>query len=267
MKTIAKRASKRLGRLCRGSRLQGALELTELFLQAVQGKRTFESLTDEVTAILPLLPRAHPIVVDAGAHRGGWTHALLRALGSSERSVYLIEPDPANLAVLETMKNGSCRILPYALSDREEDRSLFFSEGAPYLQSLFERRIDHESVEMSGTKTVSTITIDRLVEQEGLSRIDLLKMDIEGAELLALEGAERTIAAGKLRAVTFEVGACNVDARVFFKDFWYFFQARGFSMYRMMHGGWLHPIDRYRESLECFQKCNYVAVAPEMRVQ
>lgn len=42
-------------------------------------------------------------------------------------------------------------------------------------------------------KQIETLTIDDLVYREGLPRVDFIKMDIEGAELQALKGAEQTI--------------------------------------------------------------------------
>ena len=44
-----------------------------------------------------------------------------------------------------------------------------------------------------------TIRIDEWVEQRALSRVDFIKLDVEGAELNALRGAEKTIRAFKPR--------------------------------------------------------------------
>jgi FkbM family methyltransferase len=41
--------------------------------------------------------------------------------------------------------------------------------------------------------TAETVTIDETLERLGLSRVDFIKMDIEGAELAALRGAETSI--------------------------------------------------------------------------
>jgi len=46
---------------------------------------------------------------------------------------------------------------------------------------------------------VTTISIDDFVSERKLPRVDFIKMDIEGAELSALKGAEKTICANKPR--------------------------------------------------------------------
>ena len=259
---LARTVSRRLGTWPRGPRVQRAWELGELFLQSVQAKRTFASLEDEVTAVIGLLPDERPVIVDAGAHRGEWTRAMLRRIGDRRPRMLLIEPASVNLQTLRALEGERIAVLPYALSDRVGSASLHTSEIAPYLPSLFERRIEHEPVRMTGTERVRTVALDALMEERGLDRIDLLKMDIEGAELLALRGASRALARAALGAVTFEVGAANVDGGGFFKDYWCLFGGFGYRVFRIMHGGWLLPVGEYRESLECFQKSNYVAVSP-----
>jgi FkbM family methyltransferase len=47
--------------------------------------------------------------------------------------------------------------------------------------------------------SAETIRIDEWVEQRALSRVDFIKLDVEGAELNALRGAEKTIRAFKPR--------------------------------------------------------------------
>ena len=44
-----------------------------------------------------------------------------------------------------------------------------------------------------GKRSVKTKSIDDLVEEQNLSTLDFIKMDIEGAELKALQGAERCL--------------------------------------------------------------------------
>jgi hypothetical protein len=46
---------------------------------------------------------------------------------------------------------------------------------------------------IDNTGGVETLSIDDLVESKGISRVDFIKMDIEGSELKALQGALNTI--------------------------------------------------------------------------
>ena len=46
---------------------------------------------------------------------------------------------------------------------------------------------------MDSDKQIETTSIDDFVRRNGIARIDFIKMDIEGAELVALQGAAATI--------------------------------------------------------------------------
>jgi len=45
--------------------------------------------------------------------------------------------------------------------------------------------------------SISLTTVDTVMEQEGLTQVDVIKMDIQGAELLAFGGMRRLLDAGK----------------------------------------------------------------------
>jgi len=51
-----------------------------------------------------------------------------------------------------------------------------------------------EVVQGKTTQSVKTITIDAIVEEQGLERVDMLSLTLNGAEVEALAGAERTLA-------------------------------------------------------------------------
>lgn len=53
-------------------------------------------------------------------------------------------------------------------------------------------------------KLVKTVTIDNLVETIGVNEISLLKIDVEGAEVLALKGAIKTLTHKKIKNMVIE---------------------------------------------------------------
>jgi hypothetical protein len=53
-------------------------------------------------------------------------------------------------------------------------------------------------------RVVRTVTIDNLVENTGINEISLLKIDIEGAEVLALKGAINTLTQKKIKNMVIE---------------------------------------------------------------
>jgi FkbM family methyltransferase len=55
------------------------------------------------------------------------------------------------------------------------------------------------------TQTVECTTIDDLLARQGIDRVDLLKIDVEGAEPEAFAGAARSLAGGAIRRIVFEI--------------------------------------------------------------
>lgn len=131
-------------------------------------------------------PDTNDIVIDAGACFGDTALAFAAASGKGGK-IYSFDPTPAHqetfLANVERNPSLSPRIelVGRALSDVADQSLRFKVQGAGSRFST------------EGDLIVSTETIDRFVEQRGLSRVDFIKMDIEGAERSALVGARRTI--------------------------------------------------------------------------
>lgn len=136
------------------------------------------------------------VIVDVGAHLGVYT-AFALAKGAGQ--VVAIEPEPVNLACFkqtfdEEITHGRVRLVEVAAWDSRD--VLVFD--VPGEGNTGGGRIDggegESHVLFSGTIEVPAVPIDDVVAELGLERVDIIKMDIEGAERQALTGARRTLA-------------------------------------------------------------------------
>jgi hypothetical protein len=101
---------------------------------------------------------------------------------------------------------------------------------------------------------VKVIRLDDFVEENGIDKIDFIKMDLEGAELEALHGATECMRTGLLQALSFEFGISDVNSRVFFRDFFYLLSERNYALFRMTPAGRLIRVSEYSEDLEIFAR-------------
>ncbi len=135
--------------------------------------------------------RAGDVVLDCGASVGVFTRAALRAGASL---VVAIEPAPWPVECLRRnfaaeIGQGRVIVVPKGVWDREDK---------------LERTVAQERSTSAGTVVlghgtrlgaiVPLTTIDQIVQDLKLSRVDFIKMDIEGAEPNALRGAVQTVA-------------------------------------------------------------------------
>jgi FkbM family methyltransferase len=133
--------------------------------------------------------RSGATVLDIGANVGCYT-MLLAGWAGDTGHVYAFEPAAASRAGLlrHLALNGlSARVSvrPEAISDR--------AGGAAFRDAGTHGDNRLAGAGEPGTTTVPSLSIDAFCEEHGLSP-DVIKIDIEGAELAALRGARRTIA-------------------------------------------------------------------------
>ncbi len=144
--------------------------------------RVFDSFTD-------------PVFYDIGANDGVFSLGYAAA----SRIVHAFEPSGQACSRLSdrALARGIANIEVHrvALADTEGTMTLHrFSDDT--FNSLYPRgedQLSHYSLRAAESEEVRVVRLDDLVSEERLSPPDVVKIDIEGAELFALRGARRTI--------------------------------------------------------------------------
>jgi FkbM family methyltransferase len=141
---------------------------------------------------------------DAGANEGVYTVFAAKRVGS-QGSVWAFEPSQREVARLQRnldINNLSAQVFPLALADRAGEAELavaaYGHEGLNTLGTFV-----HE-IEEGRKEMVQVARLDDVVNQNPTARLDMIKIDVEGAELRLLKGATATL--GRYRPVLlFEV--------------------------------------------------------------
>lgn len=126
------------------------------------------------------------ICIDVGGNVGYFS--LLFAECASQGEVHVFEPIPLNAALIATNARlnefSTIRLNECALSDHEGKTEFTVS-----VDSAYSSMRDTGSVAASKSISVNLSTLDRYCEDKKLPRVDILKVDVEGAEGLVLGGA------------------------------------------------------------------------------
>jgi len=129
------------------------------------------------------------VVVDIGANIGYFTLLAAELVGSSGR-VLAFEPESENYSLLQTniQLNTFSNIRPIeaAVSNESGSTQLFLSamdNGSHSIYGAAARGV-------SGSRSVATTTLDTYLEMEGWPNVDLVKIDVEGAETKVLDGMQ-----------------------------------------------------------------------------
>ena len=238
---------------------QSLLGAIERVVQNAQGKGWgAATMTHEVTAIRQLIGDLGDgsVVFDVGANRGEWTALFLTIFPAVRIRCFEPSSMASSLLTKRFAENSSVMIERIALSDEIGTQTLWSDEPGSGLASLIKRDLSQFGIDYSTEEVVQVSTLDRYCEQSKLNPL-VIKFDVEGAELKALNGGRKVLANAKI--VQFEFGGTNIDSRTYFRDFFHFFAEMGFKIYRLGPKG-LTLVAVAREEDEVFRVTNYFAL-------
>jgi FkbM family methyltransferase len=216
------------------------------------------TIAQEVRMVSALLGRQPRLAVDIGGNIGDYANEILQTHPGVELHVF--EPATSNMMRLrDRFKTHSMVTLQQAaLSDAAGRMTLFADRDGSGMASLARRNLGHLDIRFEPMEEVEVRRFEDYWKTALSGRVvDIVKIDVEGYELMVLRGFGEAIR--NVRALQFEFGGTNIDTKVFFRDLWGFFEAAGFDLYRITPMGVMR-LERYHERDELFIIANFIAV-------
>ena len=143
------------------------------------------------SAFLSKAIRAEDICVDIGANVGYYTMLMAQAAGIGE--VHAFEPIALNASLVRSSVelNGfiNVRVNQCAVGDHTGTTSFIQSVDSAY-SSIH----DTQRKPVARSTTVPVVTLDDYIGHEAIDHIDVVKADVEGAEVLVLPGMQQLLA-------------------------------------------------------------------------
>ena len=200
-------------------------------------------------------------IFDVGSNKGQYHNLILKLLPLNHLYVHCFEPGSTafGLLVENSRHNDRIKLNNIALGKEAGEVTLYFDKPGSGLASLTKRKLDHFNIYFSQSEMVTMRTLDDYCLENGIARIHLLKLDVEGHELDVLAGSSNMLQKDAIDMVVFEFGGCNIDSRSYFQDFYYLF-GKKMQLFRITPSGYLYPITSYREILEQFRTTNFIAM-------
>ncbi len=159
---------------------------------------TVRPITDQDDAWFFYLCKHHDLVFDIGCNIG-YT-ALLALIQNPDRKYLLVDPNPRalNNAQLNLMSNHLGHKAYYFagfVGDKQDDKIKFYTLGSGAAGSMYASHAESAAL-VNSYDEVNTVTLDYLYSYYNL-KPDLVKIDVEGAEMLVMKGAEKLAKASK----------------------------------------------------------------------
>jgi FkbM family methyltransferase len=153
---------------------------------------------DEVPALVRrLCDRPDPIVVDGGAHKGDFVHSLRKV--SPQARFFCFEPDVELARALEIEFDTDDRVtvVAAALGDRSGTAEFSVNQSRA-TSSLLRGGVRNtgplrDLMAPRAFVKVDVVTLDEVLARAGVQAVDVIKLDLQGYDLVALRGGTETL--------------------------------------------------------------------------
>jgi FkbM family methyltransferase len=207
-------------------------------------------------------PKSRLIVFDCGAHVGRYTQALCAETSTRRLDVTIHAFEPLENSFAQLTRNyaevANVRLSRKAVSDRNALGTVHLRANASTLASLYPRELGPPGLSANATEQVQLTRLDTYMEQERLTHIHFLKLDVEGSEFDAMKGLGKYLSSNCVDFIQFEYGGTNLDARIPLKACFDLLQQAGFLVARIFPGGL--KVRPYRVWMDNYDYANYAAM-------
>jgi FkbM family methyltransferase len=194
-----------------------------------------------------------PVIFDVGASIGKTIDAYRDLFPASK--IVGFEPFEESFAEarLRETQDGQTRVFNLALGAVNGPENFHVNSSAPTNSLL--ATDDHGPkvwgkglLETQKTVQVDVVRLDDFLAKEGIQRVDLLKLDVQGAEPLVLEGAADTLANNRIGIIYTEIITMpTYVGQKSFDEMLKLFADRNFQLYNIYNcdsvDGWLRQVD------------------------
>ena len=172
----------------------------------------------ETTRLIMNLVRPGSFVIDIGAHVGYYT-LISAGLTGLHGKVLAFEPDPTNHELLtrniELNLFHNVTVVKKAVSNQSGTGTLFQTKLDTGRHSTYKHDIP-----LSGSVDIETVSLDEILGEQGNPKVDLIKIDVEGAEMDVWHGMSQLLAGDTVPKIIIEyhpilLTSAGVDALQF----------------------------------------------------
>jgi len=176
------------------------------------------------------------VIFDVGANVGFVTYQFQKRFPMAD--IYCFEPNPNVFNKLTQNYVNDKNIHPVHKGMADQSGELFFNLNSNTGTSSFltptKYHKTHQAKHQLDPVTVPVITIDEFSQEENITHIDILKLDIEGYELKALQGAEKLLNTQKIDIIFTEICILRqYEEQVLFHELTAFLENKNYYLYNV----------------------------------
>ena len=178
--------------------------------------------------------KSNLVIFDVGTNAGSFVKVINTL--TSDNEIHCFEPHPR---LQELLKENyvNINLNEFCLSNYDGECEIIIPSLSVGLSSIINRPVFEELFENGEQQKilykVPCKTIDKYCEENDISEIDYIKIDVEGAEMMVLEGAEKMLKTNKIKGGQFEHGQTLIDAGTSLNEVVDFLNGYGYNIYNL----------------------------------
>jgi FkbM family methyltransferase len=189
--------------------------------------------------------------LDIGANGGLYSIIASKVVGPKGQ-VYACEPSARERALLMHNINinniENITVLESAMSDKKGISHLAISKDGA-LNSLI--KTQHPGQDIESYQQINTTTVDDTITELNIRNLSIVKIDVEGAEKMVIEGARKTLRENPELSIIFESSSFNTYNYSYSpKELILFLQSEGFQIFYINRFGLINPLTDFNRIQE-----------------
>ena len=217
-----------------------------------------------------------PMVVDGGAHHGKFSLETLRIFPKARILAFEPHAESWAHAMAALAGHAAVEVVNAALGDVECEADFFCGEWSE-TNSLFNRPdsplkpyYPQEAALAVGGR-VNVVRLERECASRGILSVDLLKLDLQGAEIAALRGAASLLEAQAVKVILIEVVFTRkYNGQPLFWEIWRHLESHGYSFYSLEEikiGPYGHDVARQEMRQNQWNQADALFISPSLRTR
>lgn len=199
------------------------------------------------------------VIFDVGANTGYYSEKILSI--NPNVFIYCFEPVSSTFSKLQSRlsKFSNVTLQNYALGEIEKEAEIFVYDDEAGSNSLYyDERYITNSQNIKKEK-ILVRTLDNVIKELSIPKIDFLKLDVEANEINVLKGVTNSLTAGIIKIIQFEYSDYWKKSSSRLEDAFSILITRNYKFYRLTPWGKV-PIYDFKAKLENYKHSNYLAI-------
>lgn len=224
-------------------------------LNRLYENRNHDMYSNGEVTILKKIAKLNPkVIIDGGANIGSYSLLVNKLMPQTQ--IYAFEPVKNSFEKLKqhTIEKPNINCYKIGLYKTSCIKEINLYESNTH-SSIFKIQNANKT---KGKQRIALVKGDEFLIKNKIKKVDLLKIDLEGAEYDAILGFEEHIDKGLIKMIQFEYGVINITTKKLLLDYYNYFESKGYLL------GKIFPktveFRKYEYKYEDFLGPNFIAV-------